>query len=275
MECVNLTTRTEGITLAPGKHLILTGDVGGGTEQSVGITAIISDMWAVEEAVLGLSKLTDTTVASASLQGSGIQLDPYLIQSAADLLCYMDSYTYYGHDTYARLCTDIKMDCSDWIPASLYGTFDGDNHTISGTMAVNISANNSFAALFGSVGGTVRNLIMKVDITASGSNDWVIYCGGIAAYIVSGTIEDCENYGKIDASDTSTAYSELTSNYAGGIAGCSQGGEISGCTNRGTITGGSGGDVRVGGIVGNSSWGTLSDNHYEDGNPATEVGDKQ
>ena len=58
MECVNLTTRTEGITLAPGKHLILTGDVGGGTTQNVGITATISDMWAVEEAVLGLSKLT-------------------------------------------------------------------------------------------------------------------------------------------------------------------------------------------------------------------------
>ncbi len=268
MECVNLTTRTEGITLAPGKHLILTGDVGGGTTQNVGITATISDMWAVEEAVLGLSKLTDTTVASASLQGSGTDADPYLIQSAADLLCYMDSYTYYGHDTYARLCTDIKMDCSDWIPASLYGTFDGDNHTISGTMAVNISATNSYAALFGSVGGTVRNLIMKVDITASGSSDTNIYCGGIAAYLSSGTIENCENYGDIDASDTSADMI-----CAGGIAARAQGREISGCTNRGTITGGSGETVRVGGIVGYGSGGTfLSKNHYEGGNPATEAG---
>ena len=267
MECVNLTTRTEGITLAPGKHLILTGDVGGGTEQSVGITATISDMWAVEEAVLGLSKLTDETVASASLQGSGTQLDPYLIQSAADLLCYMNSSTYKDYNTYARLCTDIKMDCSDWIPKNLNGTFDGDTHTISGTMDVNISANNSYAALFGKVYGTVRNLIMKVDITASGSSNWFIYCGGIAAYIISGTIEDCENHGAIDASDTSVQII-----YAGGIAGYSQEGEISGCTNRGTITGGSGESVRVGGIVGHSTGGTLSKNHYEYGNPATEAG---
>ena len=267
MECVNLTTRTEGITLAPGKHLILTGDVGGGTEQSVGITATISDMWAVEEAVLGLSKLTDETLASASLQGSGTQLDPYLIQSAADLLCYMNSATYNDDNTYARLCTDIKMDCSDWEPMPLDGTFDGDNHTISGTMAVNISATNSYAALFGSVVGTVRNLIMKVDITASGSSDMGIYCGGIAGYLY-GTIENCENYGDIDASDTSADMI-----CAGGIAARAQGREISGCTNRGTITGGSGETVRVGGIVGYGSGGTfLSKNHYEGGNPATEAG---
>ena len=232
MECVNLTTRTEGITLAPGKHLILTGDVGGGTTQNVGITATISDMWAVEEAVLGLSKLTDTTVASASLQGSGTDADPYLIQSAADLLCYMDSYTYYGHDTYARLCTDIKMDCSDWIPASLYGTFDGDNHTISGTMAVNISATNSYAALFGSVGGTVRNLIMKVDITASGS---MICAGGIAARAQGREISGCTNRGTITGGSGETVR-------VGGIVGYGSGGTF------------------------------LSKNHYEGGNPATEAG---
>ena len=142
LQCVNLTTRTEDITLAPGKHLVLTGDVGSGTTQNVGITATIGDMWSVEEVALGFSKkLTDATVASASLQGGGTEDNPYLITSAADFKCYMENNrTYVG--TYVLLETDIEIATDSWTPVSvgMGGTFDGNNHTISGE----ISGNTNF-----------------------------------------------------------------------------------------------------------------------------------
>ena len=213
--------------------------------------------------------LTDATVASGKLQGTGTEQDPYRIASAADLLCYFENSRTYAAG-YALLETDIKIKTtSGWEPIDLDGIFDGGGHTISGTMTVNMS-NGGYAALFEAVYGTVRNLIANVDITASGrSSGSNSYCGGIAAQLsYGGTIENCENHGDIDASDTSAT----ANNYAGGIAGCVLRGKISGCTNTGTIKGGSAQNIYVGGIVGYAHSSTLSENIYGEGNPATEAG---
>ena len=211
--------------------------------------------------------LTDATIASASLQGSGTETDPYLITSGADLLCYLNPYSNYtGSEKHARLETDIEINRTNWEPIYLEGTFDGGNHTISGTLTGN--ASGPFG-LFSVIIGTVCDLIMDVDMTVTG-NSANIHIGSIAgALFTGGTIENCTNDGDIDASGTT---GELT-NYTGGIVGEVSRGSIEGCTNTGRVTGGKGGEVLVGGIVGSAAAeAKLENNVFNEGTPAKEVG---
>ena len=242
MECVKLKTQTEDITLAPGKHLILTGDVGSGTEQHVGITATISSTWSDEEVVLGFSKLTDETVASTSLQGSGTDTDPFRITSAADFKRYMESSTY--NDRYVLLDTDIEIATDSWTPIYVDrgGTFDGNNHTISGTINSNVDGATYGAAiigLFNDIYGTIQNLNVSVDITVTGTPP--DYCnsvqvGGISGDLTGagGTISGC-TYSGILTVKAKLNPEEPTSVQVGGIVGYSSSGTVSNCTFKGTI----------------------------------------
>ena len=240
LQCVNLKTQTEDITLAPGKHLILTGDVGSGTEQHVGITATISSTWSDEEAVLGFSKLTDETVASTSLQGSGTDTDPFRITSAADLLYYLNSYA--GNlGTYARLDTDIEITRSSWTPETIYGTFDGNNHTISGAISSNVDGASPapVIGLFGDIfGGTVQDLYVSVDITVTGTpsdNCNSVQVGGISGNLTGGTISGC-TYSGILTVKAKLNPERPNSVDVGGIVGYSNySGTIRNCTFKGTI----------------------------------------
>ena len=234
LQCINLTTQTEDITLAPGKHLVLTGDVGSGTTQNVGITATIGDMWSVEEVALGFSKkLTDATVASASLQGGGTEDNPYLITSAADFKCYMENNRTYG-GTYVRLETDIEIATTGWTPIEVRvgGTFDGNNHTISGQIICETSDERLEYGVFGTVQlrSKVQNLKVSANISVTEIDLASVNVGGIAGYIQSeGTITGCSYSGKL----TVEGRVELEA-YTGGIAGWSKG-TISGCTFSGNI----------------------------------------
>ena len=252
-------------TPSPGTYLKLSGNIGGASkvpQESLSITVSLGE-WG-DIAISLPSKLTDATIASASLQGSGTESDPYRITSGADLLCYMTGYT--GSEKHARLETDIEINRTNWESNILDGTFDGGNHTISGTLTSNTSGP---FGLFSDIGGTVCNLIMDVDMTVTG-NSAQIYVGSIAGALYSGTIENCTNNGNIDASDTTGEYA----NYTGGIVGDALGGSIEGCTNTGSVTGGKGGEVLVGGIAGGAS-GTILDDNVLDGNsPAKEVGNR-
>ena len=200
------------------------------------------------------------------MQGEGTETDPYLITSGADLLCYMTSGGYTGSEKHARLETDIEITRTNWDPTYLDSTFDGNNHTISGTLTGN--ASGPFG-LFSIISGTVCNLIMNVDMTVTG-NGAHIHIGSIAgALYTGGTIEYCTNDGNIDASDTT---GELT-NYTGGFVGNAKGGTIERCTNTGSVTGGKGGEVLIGGIAGYADGDTILENNVLDRNsPTKEVG---
>ena len=147
------------------------------------------------------------------------------------------------------------------------GTFDGNNHTISGTLTGNASGN---FGLFENVGGTVCNLIMDVDMTVTG-NSSLIHVGSIAGALMGGTIENCTNNGNIDAFDTTGE----RWNYTGGIVGEALGGSIEGCTNTGSVMGGKGGEVFVGGIAGFAAAEVkLEYNVFHEGTPAKEAGNR-
>ena len=153
------------------------------------------------------------------------------------------------------LANDIAL-TKAWTPIGIYtdskthfkGTFDGQNHTVSGVKVLKYSANG--VGFFGKVyTGTVKNLTVEGKITAYGCN----YVGGIVGhgyatitnctfkgtitnnggYQVGGiagsggfTIKDCAVYGDISAES-----------WVGGIAGNVQdGGTFTNCYVEGTIS---------------------------------------
>ena len=255
-------------TPSPGTHLKLSGDIGGAStvpQESLSITVSLGE-WGDIPIKFDPNVLSDYTIASASLQGEGTETDPYRITSGADLLCYMTyGLGYTDSEKHARLETDIEITRTNWEPTYLDGTFDGGNHTISGTLTGNTSG---MFGLFSTIGGTVCNLTMDVDMTVTG-NGADIRVGSIAGSLMGGTIESCTNDGNINASDTTGEYTNCT----GGIVGEAVRGSIKGCTNTGSVTGGKGGEAYVGGIAGVATSDTILENNYLTGNsPTTEVG---
>ena len=109
------------------------------------------------------------------------------------------------------------------------GTFDGQNHTISGLYFNDTST--SYVGLFGYLGsgGEIKN-VGVIDSYISGSDT----VGGICGENNSGTITGCYNTGAV----SSSGY------YVGGVCAVNKGGKIIGCYNTGTVSGVNG----VGGV---------------------------
>ncbi len=135
------------------------------------------------------------------------------------------------------LGADIDLAGKTWKPiggvnrypsVTFYGTFDGQNHTIS-NLTSNVNEDNAAAGLFGSLMGTVQNVNLKnVDITSS---HWA---GGIVAYSSSSgsKVINCT----VDGGTITSVPELIGSSYdngdkAGGIFGANcEGGTITGCT---------------------------------------------
>ena len=271
---------TVPVNLSGGKHITLTGDVGGMTGDVGGMTEEIPtsstldvSFGAWDNVTIELDNiLSDATVASTFLEGGGTDTNPYLITSAADFKCYLENNTY-GY-SYVHLDTDIEIATDSWrrVYVSMGGTFDGNNHTISGTLNCAVGADDCNIALFTSVDGTVCNLNVEADIAVNGNISAPCNVGGIAAACSNGTIDRCTYSGKISGQVSVTRGSF----YAGGIVGHAQGGKVSNCTFSGEIeqAGFTADQVfYVGGIVGYNSGSDLTTgNDYSKGNPSTLTG---
>ncbi|HUM84161.1 MAG TPA: hypothetical protein PLN48_10355, partial [Lachnospiraceae bacterium] len=117
------------------------------------------------------------------------------------------------------------------------GTFDGQNHTVSG---VYINGSNNYVGLFGYNSGTVQN-IKLTNSYISGKE----YVGGVCGY----------NNGTLSGSDNTGAVSG-TSYYVGGVCGYNNG-TLSNSYNTGTVTGTLN---SVGGVCG-SNGSTMTGSH--------------
>ncbi len=164
--------------------------------------------------------------------GNGTEEDPYVIYTTEglDLLA---SRVNSGNDydgKFFALGADIAYDKTkenNYTPignfSSFYGTFDGQRHKVSG---IRISDTNGVTgvnkAIFGMVGGTVKNLVVS-DCRFEAYQ----IIGGIVAYL-RGTIENCHVLSDVTLSGNS---------YVGGIVAQNDGGTIKGCTSAATITG--------------------------------------
>lgn len=229
----------------------------------------------------------DGTTAKTFACGSGTKLSPYMILTA-EQLAYL-SFVVGANDKdykgkYFKLGADIQLNkgkiiddkggfvadsakLHKWTPignssVAFDGTFDGDDHTISGMF---INTTSSHNGLFGNSSGTVQNVTVENSWISGGdytagiigilkgagtakniTNKATIIgssnvTGGIVAGISTvccnkiGTIENAENYGFVTGSKT-----------AGGIAGSVKDIIITNVKNDAEIIGGQG----VGGIAG-------------------------
>ncbi len=165
----------------------------------------------------------------------------------------------------------------EWTPIgnndnSYTGTFNGNDHTVSGlyfnnsetnyvglfgyivesgtvknTGVINsyFNGNNCVGGVVGDNDGTITNCYNEGKVSGSG---W--YIGGVAGENYEGTISNCYNEGNVSGSDC-----------VGGVVGWSYYGTITNCYNTGTV---SGSILRVGGVVGWSYYGTI-ENCYNTG----------
>lgn len=131
----------------------------------------------------------DGTTASGFSGGTGLQNDPYIIKTGAELDLLAS--TCFGGETYAdtyfRLEADIDWGGNLWTPIGydnknlFSGHFDGNGQTI-----YNLECFEVYSGLFGAVKeGSIKNL--KVDY-ATFTTD-TRYCGGIAAWMKLTTVE--------------------------------------------------------------------------------------
>lgn len=173
--------------------------------------------------------------------GEGTENNPYLIANAPNLQWLKDN-NYQSSGKYYRLTADLTINGA-WEPiaptgsSSFQGTFDGNDHSISGTISYNNAIYNyQPCGLFGYNEGTIRNLNMKVDINDDrlvGSEGTTRYIGTVAACNnEGGVIANCNNEGTV----TGTIVSAMATAYVGGIVGYNEG-TITRCTNKGAVTG--------------------------------------
>jgi|GEM_PF-4817591 len=126
-----------------------------------------------------------------------------------------------------RLETDIDLGGVEWTPIAsgygsggancFYGTFDGNGHSITGLV---ISGYEDEAGLFGTLGGTVK------DLTVVGSVRGGEGVGGIAGVMTGGTLERVAFHGDVTGSA-----------YVGGLAGMAVYAEIRDCVVEGSVSG--------------------------------------
>lgn len=204
--------------------------------------------------------------------GNGSENSPYQIGSAAELYWFaalvlgdteVEGVTNAKQSACAKLTTNITVnsavlksdgfladntnDFYAWIPigsqATPYrGTFDGNNHTISG-LYFNDEL-SGYAGLFGCNAGKIIN-VGVIDSYFKGSG----YIGGVCGYNYANsnstaTIENCYNTGTI-----SGRYDEV-----GGVCGCNYAEEgtstIKNCYNTGMVSSSSSGEYSFGGVCG-------------------------
>ena len=194
-------------------------------------------------------------------KGDGTAENPYQIGSAAELYWFAKTVNEGDYDANAVLTDDITIqtitydddgkplasDLKQWTPIGEYGTygekaytgtFDGQNHTISGLY---YNGSGDYVGLFGRVnsGGRVKNVKVADSYISNSHSSGCT--GGVCGINYGGTITNFCNDGTV-----------TSSNYTGGVCGWNSG-TITNCCNTGSVTG-----DRVGGVCGGNNKGTIT-----------------
>lgn len=181
------------------------------------------------------SNEVETETIILTINGSGSEADPYIINSVDDLISIRDlvndsTTTKVFGNSYYQLTADLDFSGMNWTSIGtencpFNGIFNGNYYTISG---INTS-------VFGYCDqASIENIVAYGNISSASSN-----VGGIANRIGNGRIENCAFYGNVSGSDN-----------VGGIVGnMENGGSLIRCYQIGTISGGN----AVGGIAGQTT----------------------
>lgn len=209
--------------------------------------------------------------------GSGTSADPYQIANKTDLK-YLSEHS--GEWTKSfKQTADITFTTSDFenggdfynsgsgfIPIgtdyttnnNFTGTYDGNNHTVTGLKINNTSNTNSNIGMFGYIkNASISNLgVINVNFIGGGS------VGGLVGYNSYSSISQCYSTGTV-----SSSYYSSTS-YSGGLVAYNVG-SITKCYSTATVSvTSSGGNVYAGGLVGFNGGATI-ENCYATGNSSS------
>lgn len=156
---------------------------------------------------------------------------------------------------------DINLADYNWTPIGdtnhpFYGTFDGNDHTITLAIRKENAAGGTLAGFIGDLRGTVKNLHVagEIAVTVDQSANTGIYIGGIAAQCGSGSnlVEKCQS--SVSITVTYNGKNSTAPCYIGGIVGsCSTPSfAIKKCLNEGNIfvTANANTTIYAGGIIG-------------------------
>lgn len=233
----------------------------------------ISPVWG-QSAWNGTTK--HTTLAAASIAGSGTEPDPYIIDNADKFVAF--GYLAGGSTAYWRLTADIDLGGHEWpysgsAAKTFKGHFDGQNYTVSHYTIAPVSAKAN--ALFGTVTGisaTSRAEIkdLKIDdVSVSTTADL-----GSTTYIgvLVGNASQYADVKNVQVNNITVDVANLTgTNYIGSLVGRLQkNSTVQGCAVSNmsiTLSGNITGATSIGGIVG-SMEGVAGENSSIEGSSA-------
>ena len=184
--------------------------------------------------------------------GSGIQVDPYLISTRADMEALADSVAkgnYWSKDKYFELINDIADSVKKCVGLynsssdrqyAFLGYFDGKTYKITLSIQYYSSTLEDIGCFGHTQGATIKNLVVDGKVI----NESI--CGGIVGVGHNGsTIKNCINFCSV-----------ASSRNPGGIVGRINGNNstVENCINLGNVTGGA---SQTGGIVGDGQSSTM------------------
>ena len=176
---------------------------------------------------------------AVALDGSGIEQDPWRIESLSDFDEFVADDNYW--DDYTRLETDVNLVGRVYPNAVIApmgtpftGVFDGNYHKIM-NLTINGGAND-YIGLFGNlgIGGEVRNLGIE-DGSISGDE---LIGGLVGLNVAGGSVSNCYSKGSVSGR-----------NLIGGLVGFNQLGSLSNSCSAGSVNG----DLTIGGLLGANS----------------------
>lgn len=198
----------------------------------------------------GITMVKELTVADSFADGSGTTADPYQIANAPQLRLFANKVNSGSNSICGKLTGDIDLgDGSvEWTPIGtdknyFIGNFNGDNHTISGTMNV---SQGTVGGIFGYISlGTIENIhfagtinVSKVSSSGSASVGAIVARAGTSS--TATIVRHCSNSANISSPAATT----------GGIVGYVNRGTITASTNTGNMSSSYTGEVSIGGIAG-------------------------
>ena len=171
------------------------------------------------------------TPARSFKDGDGTQNNPYLIANAQQLKKLVEDVNngnYYYTNTYFKLTTDIEVTADEWIPI-------GNNHNNSAIFSCNFDGN----------GHTISGTLKSDKYTEFGFFGYLHNEANISNLTIAATVKNEGNF----ASSSSDGY---TSTHTGGIAGSAWSSSvlISHCHITGTVAGGIANESYTGGVLG-------------------------
>ena len=184
----------------------------------------------------------------------------YQISTAAELAWFRDEVNSGKSTLNATLTADIDLNNQEWTPigqgysAQFTGTFDGNQHTISG-LKIDKTTDNAMG-LFGSISSSamIKNLIVKGSVSVTvASSAYMPVCVGSVVGQSNGntTLIQVASYVNVTCTNENSSAAAAV----GGLIGNGYSTTIQSCANYGALTVEGKGDANVGGLSGMSPWG--------------------